>query len=209
LPGIILETNSFNLLIATARFVLSMNCEHHSANRESDNDLICTGCSPNRACGQPVNNAKPPVKSTRSHFANANYSQLFLAKNGRGEQVSSGALQKKSRSTGIFLRRRVFMSLDAFESEWWKMSRPIFTSAINASTVIFAERLRRKISPATTRVVMPGLKNNRRHRKNLLVVAKQSTVVARKRFLTMGTASNKPKRPHPFALTLCGCSVSP
>jgi hypothetical protein len=102
LPGIIPETNSFNLLIATARFVLSMNCEHHSANRQSDNELICTRCSPDRPCGKRVNNAKQPVKSTLSHFTNANYSQLFQVKNGCGEQVLFGAFQKKSRPTENF-----------------------------------------------------------------------------------------------------------
>jgi hypothetical protein len=73
LPGIILETNSFNLLIATARFVLSMNCEHHNSNRQTDNELICTGCSPTRTCGKRVNFAKPSVKSIFPRFAIVNY----------------------------------------------------------------------------------------------------------------------------------------
>jgi hypothetical protein len=30
-PGIILETNNFNLSTATVRFVHSLNCEHHSS----------------------------------------------------------------------------------------------------------------------------------------------------------------------------------
>jgi len=109
LPGIILETNSFNLLIATARFVLSMNCPQHNSNRQTGNELICTRCSPNRTGGQPVNNAKPPVKSTFSHFTNANYSQLFPAKICCGEQVLIGAFKKKSRSTEKILQTQTFV----------------------------------------------------------------------------------------------------
>jgi hypothetical protein len=40
LPGIILETNNLNLSTATVRFVLSMNCEHHSKLSGSYNELI-------------------------------------------------------------------------------------------------------------------------------------------------------------------------
>jgi hypothetical protein len=39
-PGIILETCDINLSIATARFVLSMNCKHHSNFFHSYNKLI-------------------------------------------------------------------------------------------------------------------------------------------------------------------------
>jgi hypothetical protein len=80
LPGIIPETNSFNLLIATARFVLSMNCGHHSANRRADNELICTRCPPNCVREQRVNNAKPPMKSTLSAFSEG---ELFTAFSGQ------------------------------------------------------------------------------------------------------------------------------
>jgi hypothetical protein len=76
LPGIILETNSFNLLIATARFVLSMNCPQHNSNRRTDNDLICTACSPNHAGGQRVNKIKPPMTSMLSAFSEG---ELFTA----------------------------------------------------------------------------------------------------------------------------------
>jgi hypothetical protein len=50
-------------LIATARFVLSMNCGHHNSNRQTGNELICTGCPPNRVREQRVNKTKPPMKS--------------------------------------------------------------------------------------------------------------------------------------------------
>jgi hypothetical protein len=67
--------------------VLSMNCGHLILFPVSFNELICTAYSPNRACGKPVNNSNQPVKSSDSHFADVNYSQLFQAKNGCGEQV--------------------------------------------------------------------------------------------------------------------------
>jgi hypothetical protein len=39
-PGIILETNNLNFSTVTARFVLSMNCKHHSRLFTSYNKLI-------------------------------------------------------------------------------------------------------------------------------------------------------------------------
>jgi hypothetical protein len=76
-----------NLSTSAARSVLSMNWEQTNRFLFSFNDLICTAYSPNRACEKPVNNANQPVKSSDSHFANADYSPLFRAKNSRGEQV--------------------------------------------------------------------------------------------------------------------------
>jgi len=105
-PGIILETHSFNLSTATARLVHSMNCEHHNLNFFSYNDLICTAYSPKRACEQPVKNSNKPVKSSDSHFEDANYSQLFQAKNGCGEQVSFVKLWKH------FVRQKFFKGAD-------------------------------------------------------------------------------------------------
>lgn len=86
-PGIILETDNFNLSITTARLVHSMNCEHHNKFFTSFNELICTACSPKTSREQPVKNSNQPVKSSDFHFAPVNYSQLFQAKNGCGEQV--------------------------------------------------------------------------------------------------------------------------
>jgi hypothetical protein len=43
-----------------------MNCKHHNPNRQTNNELICTGCSPERACERCVNNVKPPMESSRS-----------------------------------------------------------------------------------------------------------------------------------------------
>jgi hypothetical protein len=76
-----------NLSTAAARSVLSMNWEQSSRFHFSYNDLICTACSPNRACGKCVNNANQPVKSSDSQFLNVNYSPLFSVKNTCGEQV--------------------------------------------------------------------------------------------------------------------------
>jgi hypothetical protein len=96
LPGIILETNSFNLLIATARLVLSMNYNHCNRFLRSHNDLICTGCSPNRAGGKRVNNAKPPMKSMIPLSCPHELLTAFRVSNGGGEQVLLATFQEKS-----------------------------------------------------------------------------------------------------------------
>jgi hypothetical protein len=64
-----------------------MNCGHHNGFPVSFNELICTACSPNRACGKPVNNSNQLVKSSESYFPFADYSPLFQGKKGGGEQV--------------------------------------------------------------------------------------------------------------------------
>jgi hypothetical protein len=83
-----------NLSTSANRSVLSMNWEQSSRFLLSFNELICTGCSPNRACGKPVNNAKQPVNSSDSQFFKMNYSPRFLAKNACGEQVLYVTFQK-------------------------------------------------------------------------------------------------------------------
>jgi hypothetical protein len=40
-----------------------MNCQHHIVIRQTDNELICTACSPERAGEPRVDNAKQTVKS--------------------------------------------------------------------------------------------------------------------------------------------------
>jgi len=57
-----------------------MNWEQHTVFPASFNELICTTCSPNRACGKLVNNSNQPVKSSDSRFAPVNYSPLFQVK---------------------------------------------------------------------------------------------------------------------------------
>jgi hypothetical protein len=83
--------------------VLSMNCEHHNGFSVSFNELICTACSPNCACGKAVNNSNQPVNSSYFHFTPVNYSPFFASKNVGGEQVLLDTFQKNSRlsrSTG-------------------------------------------------------------------------------------------------------------
>jgi len=65
-----------------------MNCEYHNGFSVSFNELICTACSPNCACGKPVNNSNQTVKSSYFHFTPGNYSPLFRVKKVGGEQVS-------------------------------------------------------------------------------------------------------------------------
>jgi hypothetical protein len=99
LPGIIPERTT-SILLAAARSVLSMNCEHHINFHFSDNELICTACSPNRTCEKRVNNANHLDESMFFHIANGNYSQLFRLKNIRGEQVPFVKIRKN------FIRRK-------------------------------------------------------------------------------------------------------
>jgi hypothetical protein len=93
LPGIIPERTT-SILLSAVRSVLSMNCEHHINFHFSNNELICTACSPNRTCGQRVDNANHPDESMFFHFAKRNYSQPFQAKNACGEQVLFVTFQK-------------------------------------------------------------------------------------------------------------------
>ncbi|HUB88060.1 MAG TPA: hypothetical protein VMB22_09235, partial [Verrucomicrobiae bacterium] len=107
-PGIILETNCCNLSTAAARFVLSMNCEHHSKFFTSDNELICTACSPNRAVLNGVNAVASPINSMQSSFRPRELFTAISAHNRRGEQVLFVAFQKNSRSTERFSNRKIF-----------------------------------------------------------------------------------------------------
>jgi hypothetical protein len=43
-----------------------MNCEHHTPNPQTDNELICTACSPKPPCEQPANNSNQPMPSAVS-----------------------------------------------------------------------------------------------------------------------------------------------
>jgi hypothetical protein len=90
--------------------VLSMNCEQHNGFLVSYNELICTACSPNRACEKSVNNSNQPVKSSDSHFAPVNYSPLFRGNKVCGEQVLLVTFQKvharqKNFAGAEFIRR--------------------------------------------------------------------------------------------------------
>jgi hypothetical protein len=76
-----------NLSTFTARSVLSMNCEHHNANHESDNELICTPCSPESAGEKHVSNARKPMKSMLPAFSPRPLFTAFLTLNSDGEKV--------------------------------------------------------------------------------------------------------------------------
>jgi len=97
-----LETNSFNLSTATARFVLSMNCEYHNLFFFCYNELICTDYSLHLACEQRVNNASQPMKSNASVFRIGELLTAFCTQKIRCEQVLFVTFQKKSRSTEKF-----------------------------------------------------------------------------------------------------------
>jgi hypothetical protein len=86
-PGIIHEANTFNLSTVLACFVLSMNCQNHNSNRQTDNELICTGCSLENTREQRANNSNQPMKSSCSSKSMGNYSPHFHWKFPRCEEV--------------------------------------------------------------------------------------------------------------------------
>jgi hypothetical protein len=88
-----------NLSTFTARFVLSMNCKHHNANRRFDNELICTACSPAGAGEQPVSNAQRPIKTMFRDFAPDGLFTAFGPKDLPCEKVSLSELQPGGAST--------------------------------------------------------------------------------------------------------------
>ena len=85
-PGIILKRTT-SILLSAARFVLSMNCEHHSIISRTDYDLICTTYPLKRRGEQRVNNSDSRVKSRVMSISTV---ELFTAKRRTktgGEQV--------------------------------------------------------------------------------------------------------------------------
>ena len=91
-PGIILKRTT-SILLSAARFVLSMNCKHHSRIFRTDYDLICTTCPPKTRGEQQVNNSDSPLKSRLSAIVAC---ELFTEKQPEktgGEQVSAGIFE--------------------------------------------------------------------------------------------------------------------
>jgi len=85
-PGIILKRTT-SILLAAARFVLSMNWKHSSRNLFSAHKLICTIYSPEKRGEQAVNKRETPIKSRHQAIQRR---QLFTGKTDRksgGEQV--------------------------------------------------------------------------------------------------------------------------
>jgi hypothetical protein len=64
-----------------------MNCGHHTLNSKTDNELICTPCSPKTPCEQPANNSNQPTPSAGSHSRGEKLFTAFSSKIPAGEEV--------------------------------------------------------------------------------------------------------------------------
>jgi hypothetical protein len=64
-----------------------MNCEHHTLNPQTDNELICTPCSPKTVREQPANNSNQPIPSTGSYSLNEELFTAFSSNIPAGEEV--------------------------------------------------------------------------------------------------------------------------
>jgi hypothetical protein len=73
-PGIILKRTTL-ILLSAARFVLSMNCEHHIRFLKTAYNLICTTYAQEKACEKNVNKLGTPMKSRHQQICPQNYSQ--------------------------------------------------------------------------------------------------------------------------------------
>jgi hypothetical protein len=98
-----------NLSTFTARSVLSMNCEHHSAKRPTDNELICTACSPECTGEKPVSNPGEAIKSMSTAHPDRELFTVFRSRNPGCEKVcvpenekKRGKIKKAVRRDGLF-----------------------------------------------------------------------------------------------------------
>jgi hypothetical protein len=92
-PGIILKRTT-SILLTAARFVLSMNLEHHNRVLVFAYDLICTTYPPKSRGEQGVSNSHSPLESRPSAITSP---KLFTAKSHEkthGEQVSARIVAK-------------------------------------------------------------------------------------------------------------------
>jgi hypothetical protein len=64
-----------------------MNCEHHNLNPQTDNELICTACSPKTPREQQANNSNQPIQSTCSHGLTEELFTVFSSKFPACEEV--------------------------------------------------------------------------------------------------------------------------
>jgi hypothetical protein len=64
-----------------------MNYEHNNSNSQTDNELICTVCSPKTAREQPANNSNQPMESNCSLDLNEELFTGFSPEIPRGEEV--------------------------------------------------------------------------------------------------------------------------
>jgi hypothetical protein len=58
-----------------------MNCEQHTLNPKTDNELICTPCSPKTPREQPADNSNKPMPSTGSHRPDEELFTVFFVEN--------------------------------------------------------------------------------------------------------------------------------
>jgi hypothetical protein len=72
-----------------------MNCEHHTLNPKTDNELICTPCSPKTPREQPANNSNEPMPSTGLHHPGEELFTAFPSNISAGEEVCVFRNQKK------------------------------------------------------------------------------------------------------------------
>jgi hypothetical protein len=93
-PGIIFEMPDTSFFDAVHPRSFNEHGHHNSICR-ADNELICTGCSPNCACEKFMDDTNQPVKSMPPQFTSANYSQFFRPENVCSEQVLFVVFQKK------------------------------------------------------------------------------------------------------------------
>jgi hypothetical protein len=79
-----------SILLAAARFVLSMNWKHHIKIPDLAHQLICTACPPKRRGEPRANNSDPPAKSRLSAFSIPKLFTTNRRKKTGGEQVAAG-----------------------------------------------------------------------------------------------------------------------
>jgi hypothetical protein len=83
-----------SILLSVARFVLSMNCEHHIRQLMLDHNLICTTYSPKAGGEQAVDKMESPMKPTFPAILIGKLFTAFGKENTSGEQVSNWEILK-------------------------------------------------------------------------------------------------------------------
>jgi hypothetical protein len=91
-----------------------MNCEQHNSNPQTDNELICTVCSPKTTREQLANNPNQPMESDCSLNSNEELFTEFSPEIPRGEEVcvlknskKCAKTKKATRSDGLLISRRI------------------------------------------------------------------------------------------------------
>src|ERR1039458_6916234 len=89
-----------------------MNCEQHNSNPQTDNELICTICSPKTTREQLANNSNQPMESGCSLDLNGELFTGFSPEIPRGEEVCvlknmRKNKKKATRSDGLLISRKI------------------------------------------------------------------------------------------------------